>query len=103
MVCYNCSLSYTFIKYVFLLGETQWPKKCQILGCANEPNLGAHVYVKGRTGNTLYYILPACSDCNNGGLCRYDGKNWCKVKKGARVVATELQDCALEHGRRKTF
>jgi len=47
----------------------KWPK-CQLYGCGNQAEVGAHVYVKRRHHT---FILPTCRRCNSNPLLDYDG------------------------------
>ena len=68
----------------------KWPANCRIHMCGNEAEVGAHVWVRGRTGNKLVYILPMCKACNNDREMDYSqgGSCWSSVKAtGSWVVA----------------
>jgi len=82
-----------WLKYTNL----QWPKKCQIYNCGEEPTVGAHVYIKYFTGNRWYYILPTCQSCNMDADTDYGKRSaWCSTKIGAVVAATEAKDCCFD-------
>lgn len=38
-----------------------WPDSCSVMGCANEPTLGAHVINNEVSGEK---IVPMCTSCN---------------------------------------
>ena len=42
--------------------DRDFPKKCRILGCTNDAEVGGHMWVKRRT--TFCYILPICQRHN---------------------------------------
>ena len=39
-----------------------WPSECSVLGCSNEPTVGAHVINADVEGER---IVPMCKVCNN--------------------------------------
>ncbi|KAL6060341.1 hypothetical protein QOT17_013634 [Balamuthia mandrillaris] len=73
-----------------------WPTKCQMYGCGEEATVGAHVYIKGCTGNKFYYILPTCQACNMDSTSAWGrGTAWSSAKKDAVVVATLIPSGVL--------
>ena len=70
--------------YWIVHSRRQWPWRCQIHGCGNEPEVGAHVYVKGLRQN---FILPTCQECNKDPEQEYgDGDCWVSAKANALAV-----------------
>ena len=68
-----------------------WPRTCQILGCGNEAEVGAHVYVKNCHQT---FILPTCQTCNKDGI--HDYPNWVSCKQRAVAVRIEQHDDIYE-------
>lgn len=62
----------------------RWPDRCQIQWCANDAEVGAHVYVKGCHQT---FILPTCQRCNKDGVCDYP--NWVSANNNATAVRIE--------------
>ena len=68
----------------------KWPDNCQIKGCGNSADLGAHIYIK-RQGLQENFILPACSACNNSKEDHYDGANTNYIEPNAKSVAVWVE------------
>ena len=63
----------------------KFPKKCQILNCGGDAEVGAHVYVKYKQQS---FILPTCYKCNKDPFQQY-GKGWVSTKSNSMVVRIE--------------
>lgn len=75
----------------------KWPSKCQMYGCGNKAQVGAHVYIKWWTTNRFYFILPTCQSCNKDSESTYGSPDcWSSMKKNAVVVTTPAKDCVFE-------
>lgn len=77
--------------------DKHWPEKCQIHRCSGVAEVGAHVYIKGMTGNKWYFILPTCQKCNMDTSSFYrESDAWCSAKSRAVAIATPFKDCCFE-------
>ena len=72
----------------------KWPK-CQLYGCGNQAEVGAHVYVKRRHHT---FILPTCRRCNSNPLLDYDGDQtiWIPTKLNSIAVWVETHPATRE-------
>ena len=62
--------------------DRNFPRKCQIYGCGNPAQVGAHVYIKYLRQN---FILPTCQACNKDPEQQY-GRGTVSAKAKAVVV-----------------
>lgn len=60
----------------------RWPKECAVLGCKQEPTLGAHVISFAKKGER---IVPMCASCNK----RKDSFN---LKQGIKDVSANRSE-----------
>ena len=61
-------------------GESNWPKKCSIVGCNNPAVVGAHVF---NIQSKDEYIIPLCGGCNHR-------KNTFEIEKGTKLASANV-------------